>query len=738
MTDARTDRPQPSQPPVARRAPVSEQRHGVMLVDDYAWLRDENWREAMHDPSLLHADIAAYLQAENDHTDAHMAPLSAFRQRLVAELRARIAERDTSVPTPDGDWYYYVRFREAGQHPIFCRAPRSGNDGLPANEPMPDDGLSNEQILLDGDAEAHGRAYFSLGAVNHSRDHRLLAFALDERGSEAYTLHVRDIETRSEIQPPIPNTTGNLMWSADSATLFFTTLDDNHRPCKVWRLALGDAPDTAELVYSESDPGFFVSVDTTQSDRFILINAHDHATSETRFIDSTSPWETPRLIAERVEGQEYDVEDDGDDFVLLTNADGAEDFKLVRTPIDTPARDHWQTIVEHVPGRLLLDHLEFADFRVRMERADALPRIVITDKRSGEDHAIRFDAEAYSLGIDPGYEHDTHTLRFIYSAPNTPDETYDYNLATRERTLRKRRAVPTGFTPSNYIVRRLHATAADGAEVPITLVHHVDTAVDGSAPCLLHGYGAYGISEPAAFSSSRFSLIDRGFIHATAHVRGGKECGYRWYANGKLAHKPNTFSDFIAVAEHLGNTGYTAAGRIVPHGGSAGGMLVGAVLNQRPELWGAAIADVPFVDVLNTMMDESLPLTPPEWPEWGNPRDDVSAFETIRSYCPYQNVSAQAYPPILAIAGVSDPRVTYWEPAKWVAKLRANKTDTHTLLLKTHMAAGHGGLPGRFTALEETALVYAFVLDAFDMAQAAADGEPDSDADTSVRANEVY
>jgi oligopeptidase B len=700
--------------PAAERRPAQETRHGITLVDDYAWLRDENWREAMHEPSLLEADITAYLEAENAHTDAHMAPLSGLRQTLVAELRGRIAERDASVPTPDGDWLYYVRFREAGQHPIFCRAPRTVGTDTPAREP-----LAQEQILLDGDAEAEGRAYFSLGAVNHSQDHRLLGFALDERGSEAYTLHVRPINddgaTGEEIQPPITNTTGNLMWSADSATLFYTTLDDNHRPCKVWRLALGDAPEAAELVYAEADPGFFVSVDTTQSDRFILINAHDHATSETRFIDSSAPWDAPRLLAERIEGLEYEVEDDGDDFVLLTNADGAEDFKLVRAPIATPDRAHWLTIVAHEPGRLLLDHVEFADFRVRMERADALPRIIITDKRAdkrdGADHAIRFDAEAYSLGIAPGYEHATHTLRFVYSAPNTPDETYDYDMGSKQRILRKRRVVPSGFTPEAYVVRRLHATASDGAQVPITLIHHADTPIDGSAPCVLHGYGAYGISEAAAFASSRFSLIDRGFVHATAHVRGGQECGYRWYADGKLEHKPNTFSDFIAVAEHLIETGISYQGGLVPHGGSAGGMLVGAVLNQRPELWGAAIADVPFVDVLNTMLDETLPLTPPEWPEWGNPRDDAAAFERIRSYCPYQNVTDQAYPPILAIAGVSDPRVTYWEPAKWVARLRARKTDTNPLLLKTHMAAGHGGISGRLAALEETALIYAFVLD---------------------------
>ena len=721
-------------PPVAQRRPEFHTVHAVELVDDYAWLRDANWREAMHDPEQLAPEIRAYLDAENSYTDTHMAACGELRRELVAEMRARMAERDASVPTPEDDWVYYVRFRESGQHPIFCRAPRAHDGESAPGEPLPE-----EQILLDGDAEAEGRAYFSLGAVNHSRDHRLLAFALDERGSEAYTLHVRPITADGaageEVQPPIGNTTGNLLWSTDSATLFYTTLDDNHRPCKVWRLALGDHPANAECVYSEDDAGFFVSVATTQSERFILINAHDHATSETRFIDADTPWQAPTLIAAREPGLEYSIEDDGDDFVLLTNADGAEDFKLVRTPIDTPSREHWSEVVAHEPGRLLLDHVEFARFRVRMERADALPRIVITDKQTGDTHAIAFPEEAYSLGIAPGYEHDTAILRFVYSAPNTPDETYDYDMATRERTLRKRRDVPSGFEPDHYTVRRLFAVAADGASIPVTLTHRADLALDGSAPVLLHGYGAYGISEPAAFSASRFSLIDRGFVHAVAHVRGGQERGYGWYRAGKLEHKPNTFSDFIAVAEHLIDAGYTRAGKLVPHGGSAGGMLVGAVLNQRPDLWGAAIADVPFVDVLNTMMDDSLPLTPPEWPEWGNPRDDAGAFATIHGYCPYQNVSAQAYPATLVIAGVSDPRVTYWEPAKWVAKLRATKTDHNPLLLKTHMAAGHGGLPGRFTALEETALIFAFVLNA--LATPAAQSERAASA-TPLSSDSVY
>ncbi len=694
-------------PPIAKKAPVETTVHGVRLIDDYAWLRDPDWREAMMDPSRLDPEIRAYLEAENAYTEAMMADTTALQTELVAEMRARMAEVDASVPTADGDWVYYVRFREGGQHPIFCRAPRFADGSAEPGEP-----LTDEQILLDGDAEAEGRTYFSLGAVDHSPDHAKLAFALDERGSEAYTIHVRDIATGDEIQPPIDNATGNAAWSADSATLFFTTLDDNHRPCRVWRLALGAPQTEATLVYEEPDAGFFVSIGETQSGDFLLIQAHDHATSETRFIPAATPEATPTLIAERVTGREYSVDDDnGTHFVILTNAGGAEDFRLMRTPVGTPAYGHWQEIVAHEPGRLILDHVELARYRVRMERADALPRIIITDKQTDTDHAIAFDDEAYSLGMSVGYEYDTQTLRFLYSAPHVPDETFDYDMAQRTRVLRKQRQVPSGFEPDNYIVRRITANTADGEAVPITLIHHRDTPIDGSAPCLLHGYGAYGISEAAAFSSSRFSLIDRGFIHAIAHVRGGKERGYRWYLDGKLDKKPNTFADYIRVAEHLCETGFTAAGRIAAFGGSAGGMLVGAAVNQRPDLFGAAIADVPFVDVLNTMMDDTLPLTPPEWPEWGNPRDDATAFATIHGYCPYQNVTAQDYPALLVIAGVSDPRVTYWEPAKWTAKLRATKTDTNPLLLKTHMAAGHGGLPGRFAALEEMGLIFAFLLD---------------------------
>lgn len=689
----------PALPPTATTRPQSRTLHGVELADAYAWLRDKNWRDAMRDPNRLAPEIRSYLDAENNYTDTMTAHLAPLQRELVAEMRGRIVEDDASVPVADGAWEYYSRFRVGGEHAVFCRRSRHADN-------------REEQILLDGDAEASGRDYWQVRAVEHSNDHQKLAYTVDESGAEVFTLHVRDITTGAELQAPVINTTGNVVWSADSTWMFYTTLDDNHRPCRIWRLALGAAVDSAELVYEEADPGFFVGLGETQSGDYILIDTHDHETSEVYLIDSTQPTQPPCVVATREPGVEYDVEHDkgGQQLVIHTNAEGAEDFKLVTAPLNNPGRVNWTDLVPHQPGRLILDNVELARHRVRMERVDALPRIVITAKGDDAEHAIAFDEAAYALGSSPGLEYDTDTLRFIYTSPDRPPETYDYDLSTRERTLRKRREIPSGHDPEQYVVERLHATAADGAQVPITLLYHRDTPRDGSAPCLLYGYGAYGISESAAFSGNRLSLVDRGFIYATAHVRGGMEKGYAWYRNGKTQHKTNTFDDYAACAEHLIARRYTSAGRIAALGGSAGGMLVGAVLNRRPDLLGAAVADVPFVDVLNTMLDPELPLTPPEWPEWGNPLEDAQAFANIRSYCPYQNVVAQDYPPILAIAGVSDPRVTYWEPAKWVAKLRAHKTDSNALMLKTHMSAGHGGRPGRFEALNETALIYAFLI----------------------------
>jgi oligopeptidase B len=468
------------------------------------------------------------------------------------------------------------------------------------------------------------------------------------------------------------------------------------------------------VIYEEGDHGFFLSIGTTQSDAFVTITASDHETSEVWLIDRSDPAALPRLVAPRVPSVQYSVEHHGDLLFILTNVGGAEDFKIVTALMDRPGAEHWRDLVPHRPGILILSHMALARFLVRLEREDANPRIVVRELATGVEHAVAFQEESYALNLMRGYEFDTDVIRFSYSSLTTPSEVYDYDCRTGGRVLRKRQEIPSGHDPADYVTGRLFATAPDGSRVPISFVHRRGLVRDGSAPCLLYGYGAYGASMPASFRSNALSLVDRGFVYAIAHVRGGTEKGWRWYTDGKRDKKPNTFTDFIACAETLVQAGYTAGGRIVAHGGSAGGMLMGAVANMAPELFAAVIADVPFVDVLNTMLDGELPLTPPEWPEWGNPRADEAAFRTILSYSPYDNVRAQPYPAVLALAGLTDPRVTYWEPAKWVARLRATMTGGGPVLLKINMEAGHGGAAGRFDRLEEVAFMYAFAIAALE------------------------
>jgi oligopeptidase B len=478
----------------------------------------------------------------------------------------------------------------------------------------------------------------------------------------------------------------------------------------VKRHRLGTPESEDALVYEEPEPGWFVSIEQTQSDAFVVIGVGDHETSEAWLIDRADPDGAPRCVAPRQAGVKYDVEHHSSQLVILTNADGAEDFKIVTASLADTGRAAWRDLVPHRPGILVLYHAVLARHLVRLEREDARPRIVVREIATGAEHAIAFDEEAYALSLDAGLEFDTDTVRFVYSSLSTPSETYDYDLVTRARTLLKRQEVPSGHDPALYVSGRLLAPAPDGALVPVSYVRRRDTPLDGSAPCLLYGYGSYGMSMPAGFRTNILSLVDRGFVYAIAHIRGGTEKGWRWYQDGKREKKPNTFKDFIASAEALVEIGATRPGRIVAHGGSAGGMLMGAVANMRPDLFAGIIADVPFVDVLNTMMDGDLPLTPPEWPEWGNPREDEAAFRTILSYSPYDNVRPQAYPAILALGGLSDPRVTYWEPAKWVARLRATMTGGGPVMLRTNMEAGHGGASGRFDRLEEVGLSYAFAL----------------------------
>jgi oligopeptidase B len=615
-------------------------------------------------------------------------------------MKGRIKEDDASVPSPDGAFAYYLRYREGGQHPLVCRKPRAG-DG--------------DAVLLDGDELAHGKAYFHLGETRHSFDHGLLAWSADEAGAEFFTIRVRDVETGSDLADVVPDATGSVVWTADSSAFFYVRLDRNHRPTRVFRHRLGHPVEEDVLVYEESRPGFFLSISELQSRRFAEISIHDHETSESWLLDLARTDASPRLVAAREAGIQYQVEHHpalgGEDALIIrTNADGAEDFKIVWAPLADCGRANWRDFIAHRPGIFILSYMVLADWLVRLEREDGLPRIVVRRLSSQDEHTIAFDEEAYSLGMESGFEFDSSRLRFTYSSMTTPTEVWDYDLSTRVRTLRKRQEIPSGHDASAYVTRRLFAPAPDGETVPISLIHRKDVARDGSAPCLLYGYGAYGLSMPAAFSSNRFSLVDRGFVYAIAHVRGGTEKGWRWYREGKLKNKVNTFNDFIAAADYLAAERWTSSDRLVAQGGSAGGMLMGAVANMRPDLFAGIIAEVPFVDVLTTMLDDSLPLTAPEWPEWGNPITDVEAFRTIAAYSPYDNLKPQAYPAMLALAGLSDPRVTYWEPAKWVARLRRLKTDDNLLLLRTNMDAGHSGAAGRFDRLKEVALAYAFAI----------------------------
>ena len=692
-------------PPSAAKRPTVETWHGFEKHDDYKWLKADNWQEVMHNPSALPADIRAYLDAENAYHAALMADTETLQRKLFEEMKGRIKQDDSSVPAPDGEFDYFSSYVEGAQHPRFLRRKR--------NE------AGSEQVLLDGNELAKGKEYFQFGSIDIAPGQKLMAWSFDDKGSEFYELLVQDIATGAKLGDRLLNTVGEAVWAHDGKSFFYTLQDENHRPLKVFHHILGTAQESDRLVYEEPDSGLFCSVSRTDSERYAIISSHDHDKNESRFIDLAAPQSTPILIAEREDGFEYDVEHWNDRFIFKTNRDGAEDYKLMWAPIDAPGRENWIDLVPHRPGCFIISIVVLKNWLVRMERENALPRIVVRDMASGEEHTIAFDEEAYSLGFGEMREYDTDTLRFSYSSPTTPAQVYDYNLRSRGRVLRKTQEVPSGHVPSNYKTRRLLAPSHDGEMIPITLLYRATTPIDGSAPLWLYGYGSYGISLPAGFNTNILSLVDRGYIYATAHIRGGQEKGRRWYKEGKLEKKPNTFKDFISCAQYLVEQKYSKAGRIVAQGGSAGGMLMGAVANMAPELFGAIVADVPFVDVLTTMLDDTLPLTPPEWPEWGNPIASKADYETIAAYAPYERVEAKAYPAILAIGGLTDPRVTYWEPAKWVAKLRVTKTNDKMLLLKINMGAGHGGASGRFDHLKEVAFGYSFGLKALGLLHAA-------------------
>ena len=670
--------------PNAPQRPHELTSHGDTRVDPWFWLRD------IDDPETLE-----YLRSENAHTAAVMATEEELQERLFQEMRGRIKEDDSTVPEKEGDYYYYTRFEEGKQYPIHCRKRLSLD--------------APEEVLIDVNDLAKDKDYCRVGRWENSPDHGWLAYSLDTDGSEQYTIVIKNLDTGEALRESIPNTYYSLEWANDSRTIFYDVLDENHRPVKIFKHRLGSDPSADEMVYEDTDERFFVQVHKSASKRFIFVSSSGNNMSEWHFMEAGDPGSGLTLIQPRHEDFEYDVEDHGERFLIRSNGDGARDFKISETLNSAPGWENWKDLVPHVLGRPIGGIGVFRDYLVLLCRADGLPQVRIMDLAAGTTHDLSLEEEDYSVRVQGGREWDTSTLRFAYNSLTTPATVYDYDMGTRQREFKKQTEVLGGFSSEKYQSRRVFATAGDGTQIPISLLYAKDTPLDGSAPLYLYGYGSYGIIVDSDFSSVRLSLVDRGYIFAIAHIRGGMDLGWDWYEGGKLLNKKNTFTDFISCAEHLINDGYTTKGRIVASGGSAGGMLMGAVVNLRPDLFRAVIADVPFVDVLNTMLDDTLPLTTMEYNEWGNP-NERNYYDYIKSYSPYDNVKRQDYPHMLITGGISDPRVTYWEPAKWTAQLRELKTDDNLLLLKIHMDSGHGGASGRFDRLREVALEYAFIL----------------------------
>ena len=686
-------------PPLAPRIDHEVTQVNRTRNDPYQWMKDDNWQEVMRDPAVLRADIRTYLEAENAFTKAVLEePTTALRDELFKEMRGRIKEDDSTVPEIDGPYAYYTRYRQGGEYPIIAR--RAAADAFNPDAP--------ETILLDGDAMGKGKDYFSFGGIDTSPDHKLVAYSTDTQGSEFYQIHIQDIETGAETAAVIDDAYGSFEWSANGQAIVWVHRDENARPDAVYQRNLATGEDT--LLYEEKDPGFFVGIDKSASEEVIFINASGHTTSEIHWFKADELDPALRTVAPRQTDNEYSVVHWDGQFYISTNLDGAVDFKVMKAPMDATSRDQWEEVIPHRPGTLLLGMQPQKDYLSRMERENGLPRIVVRARADGAEHAISFDEAAYDLGLDSGYDFNTPILRFDYASPTTPDQVIDYDLATHERTLRKTREVPSGHNPDDYVSERVMAPSWDGELVPVTLLRRKDTPVDGTAPLLLYGYGSYGITIPADFRTGRLSLVDRGFVYAIVHPRGSMAKGYQWYLDGKLEKKTNTFKDYIAAGHYLVDQGYTSKGKLVGHGGSAGGLLMGAAANMDPELFAGIIAAVPFVDVVTTMSDATLPLTPPEWPEWGNPLTSETDYDTIAAYSPYDNVTNQNYPAMLITGGLSDPRVTYWEPSKWAARLRHDAPGGGPYFLRINMEAGHGGASGRFEGLKETAVEYAFAL----------------------------
>jgi oligopeptidase B len=672
-------------PPIANQRPAKLEAHGNVREDPYFWL---NQRE---DP-----DVIAYLEAENAYTEEVMAHTEQLQETLFEEIKGRLVPDDASVPYRKDDFYYYYRFEEGREYAIHCRK----RDSLDAAE----------EVLVDGNALAHGHDYFSLHLSGISIDHNLLAFAIDTQGRRIYDVYFKNLGTGELLDDRLGDVTGSVAWANDNETVFYSKQHPNTlRSYQVFRHRLGSDPADDVLVFEETDETFHVDVFKTKSRRFIMVTSEQTLTSEVRFLPADEPEGDFRVVQPRERKHEYSVSHFDNDLFILTN-DDAVNFRLMKTSVERPGKEHWEELIPHRADVLLETFTILRDYLVLVERHQGLRKFRIRSWDGSDEHYLDFDEPAYSAYPTQNVEFDTTLFRFAYTSLTTPQATYDYDVRTRERTRLKQDKVLGDFEQSRYVTERVHATADDGTLVPISLVYRKQTPLGGKSPLLLHGYGSYGITMEASFSAARLSLLDRGFVYAIAHIRGGEDLGRPWYDQGKLLAKKNTFTDFAACAEHLVAHGYADPERLFASGGSAGGLLVGAVMNLRPDLFTGIVAHVPFVDIVTTMLDESIPLTTGEYDEWGDP-NDKKYYDYMMSYSPYDNVEPTDYPHLLVTTGLHDSQVQYWEPAKWVAKLRAMKTDNHRLVMKTNMEAGHHGASGRFEKFRETALAYAFLLD---------------------------
>lgn len=675
---------QDMQAPKAKKIEKKLEKHGDVRIDDYYWLNDRE-----------NPEVIKYLEAENAYTKSAMKDTEEFQKSLFEEMKSRIKEDDESAPYKYNGYWYITRYQKGGEYPIHAR--KKQNLDAP------------EEIMFNVNELAKGFNYYNLNGLNVSENNELAAFGEDTLSRRIYTIHIKNLKTGEYLSDKLENTTGGSVWAADNKTLFYTRKDETLRAYQIWKHTLGTPQSQDELVFEEKDETFNTFVYKSKSRKYIIIGCSSTVSDEYRFIPANEPGAKWKIIQPRERDLEYSIEHFGNDFYILTNKDKATNFKLMKSPVSNPGKENWKDVIGHREEVYLENFEIFKDYLVLEERANALTQMNIRSWDGKENYFLPFKEEVYSAYISVNVDFDTEILRYGYTSMTTPNSTLDFNMKTKESELKKEQPVLGDFKKENYITKRLWVTARDGKKVPVSVVHRKDTPINAGTPLLLYAYGSYGATMDPYFSSTRLSLLDRGFVYAIAHIRGGQELGRPWYEDGKMLAKKNTFNDFVDVSKYLIQNNYTSPQHLYAMGGSAGGLLMGAVINQAPELYNGVVAQVPFVDVVTTMLDDSIPLTTGEYDEWGNPNEKVY-YDYMKSYSPYDNIEAKAYPNMLVTTGLHDSQVQYWEPAKWVAKLRELKTDDNLLLLETNMEAGHGGASGRFEALKEVALEYAFIL----------------------------